>query len=220
MPSDTALPYCEKEVEILYQDGDIMFVNKPEYLLSVPGRLPANFDSVFYRIQQLVPETRMAHRLDLDTSGIMIIAMHLDALRDLSRQFQERTVKKSYTAVVHGIITEDEGSVDLPLRCDWPNRPRQMVCYEHGKNALTHYKVIERNEENNTTRVELLPITGRSHQLRVHMLELGHPILGCDLYAHEEALAMSPRLLLHATTLEIKHPVTGQQILGYCQPEF
>ncbi len=220
MPSNEALPKYEGEVEELYRDEHIVVVNKPPFFLSVPGRHPDNFDSVQSRMQQGYPEAMAAHRLDLDTSGIMIVALHKEALKLVQRQFQDREVEKEYVAVVYGLVEEDQGEVTLPLRCDWPNRPRQMVCYEHGKNAHTKFEVISRDKQAQTTRLRLIPITGRSHQLRVHTKEMQHPILGCDLYAHEEALAMSPRLLLHARYLKFKHPISGDVMEIVKEAEF
>lgn len=220
MPSNEALPKFTGELEELYRDNDLVVVNKPPFFLSVPGRHPDNFDSVQSRIQRDHPEAMAAHRLDLDTSGIMVIALHKEALKQIQKQFQDRTVKKEYIAVVHGIVEPDQGEIDLPLRCDWPNRPRQMVCYEHGKPAQTIYTVIHRNEAKNLTRLLLTPITGRSHQLRVHTMQIQHPILGCDLYAHEEALAMATRLLLHARLLEFNHPSSGEALSFINEPEF
>ena len=218
MPSDQVLPKYTGTLEYLYQDEDIIIVNKPEFFLSVPGKHPENFDSVQSRIQQDFPEAMCAHRLDLDTSGIMTVALHKEALRRIHRQFQERTVYKEYIAIVYGSLELDEGKIELPLRCDWPNRPRQMVCHEDGKYALTHYTVLSRDEV--SSRLLLKPMTGRSHQLRVHMKELGHPILGCDLYAHEKALSMSPRLLLHASKLTLEHPMTKQSLTIINSPLF
>ena len=218
MPSNEALPKYEGDLEELYRDEDIVVVNKPPFFLSVPGRHPDNYDSVQSRMQVGYPEAMAAHRLDLDTSGIMTVALHKEALKRVQKQFQDREVEKEYIAVVYGEVEQEQGEIALPLRCDWPNRPRQMVCYEHGKNALTQYEVISREE--GRTRLRLIPITGRSHQLRVHTMELGHPILGCDLYAHEEALALSPRLLLHARYLQIKHPMTGEVLSFTSEPPF
>lgn len=220
MPSNEVLPKFEGELEFLYRDDDLAVVNKPPLFLSVPGRHPGNFDSVQSRLQVECPAAMAAHRLDLDTSGIMVVALHKEALRQLQRQFQERLVFKEYVAVVYGIVEEDEGEIELPLRGDWPNRPKQMVCYEHGKQAHTYYSVLERDEERHQTRMLLRPVTGRSHQLRVHMREIQHPILGCDLYAHAAALAMSSRLLLHASRLEFLHPMTGKNMRFSAEPTF
>ena len=220
MPSDEILPPYEGTLEFLFRDEDIAVVNKPPFFLSVPGRHPGNYDSVQSRVQADYPEAMCAHRLDLDTSGIMIVALHKDALRGLQRQFQERKTYKEYVAEVYGLIDEESGSIDLPLRCDWPNRPLQMVCHEQGKNALTHWSVISKNVDLGTSRLLLKPVTGRSHQLRVHMKELKHPILGCDLYAHKTALEMSPRLLLHASKLTFRHPSSDEEITIISTPEF
>ena len=193
---------------ILYQDEHIMVVNKPSGLLSVPGRLEEHKDSVMTRIQRDFPQAESVHRLDMATSGVIVVALNKAAERELKRQFREREPKKQYVTRVWGHPQPAEGLVDLPLICDWPNRPKQKVCYETGKAAQTEYEVLEYAEDN-TARVRLKPITGRSHQLRVHMLALGHPILGDRFYATPEALAMAPRLLLHAETLTITHPAYG-----------
>jgi len=214
------IPHCEREVEILYQDEDFMLVHKPHMLLSVPGRDPRNHDSVITRIQKDYPDASICHRLDLDTSGIMIIPLRKSSLSHFGRLFQQRTIQKLYTAVVYGIVEEDEGEIELPIRCDWENRPLQMVDHEEGKHALTYYEVVERDEKNNCTRMHLKPVTGRSHQLRIHMRELGHPILGCDMYAHPKAFEASKRMLLHATKICFTHPTTKENFEGLCPPEF
>lgn len=165
---------------ILYQDEHIMVVNKPSGLLSVPGRLDEHKDSVMTRIQRDFPQAESVHRLDMATSGVIVVALNKAAERELKRQFREREPKKQYIARVWGHPQPAEGTVDLPLICDWPNRPKQKVCYETGKAAQTEYEVLEYAEDN-TARVRLKPITGRSHQLRVHMLALGHPILATAL---------------------------------------
>lgn len=201
-------PPQDPRLVILYQDEHIMVVNKPSGLLSVPGRLEEHKDSVMTRIQRDFPQAESVHRLDMATSGVIVVALNKAAERELKRQFREREPKKQYVARVWGHPQPAEGLVDLPLICDWPNRPMQKVCYETGKAAQTEYEVLEYAEDN-TARVRLKPITGRSHQLRVHMLALGHPILGDRFYATPEALAMAPRLLLHAETLTITHPAYG-----------
>ncbi len=206
-------------LHILYQDEHIMVVNKPSGLLSVPGRAPENRDSVMTRIQEQYPAAESVHRLDMATSGVIAVALTKAAERELKRQFREREPKKSYIARVWGHLEKDEGMVDLPLICDWPNRPMQKVCFETGKSAQTEYQVLAR-EEDGTSRVLLTPITGRSHQLRVHMLALGHPILGDRFYAHPEALALSPRLLLHAQALCITHPAFGTPMHFRSDPDF
>ncbi|WP_054688158.1 bifunctional tRNA pseudouridine(32) synthase/23S rRNA pseudouridine(746) synthase RluA [Pantoea stewartii] len=201
-------PPLEPWLHILYQDAHIMVVNKPSGLLSVPGRLEAHKDSVMTRIQRDYPEAESVHRLDMATSGVIVVALTKAAERELKRQFREREPAKTYFAQVWGHPAEEKGLVDLPLICDWPNRPKQKVCFETGKSAQTEYQVVEYRDDN-SARVTLKPITGRSHQLRVHMLALGHPILGDGFYAHPEARAMASRLLLHAESLTIKHPAFG-----------
>jgi len=215
-------PPMSPYLDIIYQDEDIVVLNKPSGLLSVPGKHPEHFDSLMLRVQSVWPNSGVVHRLDMMTSGIIVMAMHKDALRFLNREFSERNTDKYYIAVVSGHIENDNGSIDLPLICDWPNRPKQMVCYENGKPSLTHYQVIERSETDGNlwTRVKLTPITGRSHQLRVHMQQIGHPILGDRLYAPEDVIAQSPRLLLHAEQLEISHPNTEQKMTFAMPAEF
>ncbi|MDJ0091007.1 bifunctional tRNA pseudouridine(32) synthase/23S rRNA pseudouridine(746) synthase RluA [Pantoea allii] len=201
-------PPQEPWLHILYQDAHIMVVNKPSGLLSVPGRLEEHKDSVMTRIQRDYPEAESVHRLDMATSGVIVVALTKAAERELKRQFREREPAKTYLARIWGHPAHEKGVVDLPLICDWPNRPKQKVCFETGKSAQTDYQVIEYREDN-SARVVLKPITGRSHQLRVHMLALGHPILGDGFYAHPEAKAMAERLLLHAESLTITHPAFG-----------
>ncbi|HDV7160351.1 TPA: bifunctional tRNA pseudouridine(32) synthase/23S rRNA pseudouridine(746) synthase RluA [Yersinia enterocolitica] len=204
---------------VLYQDQHIMVVNKASGLLSVPGRAPENKDSVMTRIQADFPTAESVHRLDMATSGVIVVALTKAAERELKRQFREREPKKSYIARVWGHLAQDEGLIDLPLICDWPNRPKQKVCYETGKSSQTQYQVLSRDADG-STRVKLSPITGRSHQLRVHMLAIGHPILGDGFYAHPEAKAMASRLQLHAQELCITHPEFGTVMHFKCEPEF
>ncbi|OVZ92314.1 bifunctional tRNA pseudouridine(32) synthase/ribosomal large subunit pseudouridine synthase RluA [Yersinia frederiksenii] len=206
-------------LHILYQDEHIMVVDKPSGLLSVPGRAPENKDSVMTRIQADFPHAESVHRLDMATSGVIVVALTKAAERELKRQFREREPKKSYVARVWGHLTQDEGLIDLPLICDWPNRPKQKVCYETGKSSQTEYLVLSRDTDG-STRVKLSPITGRSHQLRVHMLAIGHPILGDRFYAHPEAKAMASRLQLHAQELCITHPEFGTAMHFKCDAPF
>lgn len=189
-----------------------MIANKPSGLLTVPGRGPEKQDCLISRLLVSHPNSRIVHRLDQPTSGIVIVPQSYEALRHIGRQFETRQVGKRYIAVVAGIIEQDEGSVELPLICDWPNRPRQMVDWDNGKAALTHYRVLSRDTAKQQTRVALTPVTGRSHQLRVHMLELGHPILGDTLYAPEPVMAASTRLLLHAEHIAFEHPTTAEPL--------
>jgi len=223
-------PPMSPYLDIVFQDEDIVVLNKSSGLLSVPGRLPEHQDCLQNRVQRVLPTATVVHRLDMATSGIIIMALNKPAHVAISRQFEQRKTKKSYIARVFGHVEKSEGSVDLPLICDWPNRPKQKVDHENGKQSLTHYQVLSYSEpnsgnsnsengdsENESTLVELTPVTGRSHQLRVHMLALGHPILGDRLYAHEQALTVSPRLQLHARNLSLAHPVSGE-LLTFVAP--
>jgi len=205
------VPKCNQAVILRYIDHHLLVVEKPTYLLSVPGREKENKDCVITRVQTEFPSACMVHRLDLDTSGLLIFALTPQAQRHINRQFQMRTIKKTYIAELWGIIETEQGKIDLPIAADWENRPRQKIC-ANGKASLTHYRVLHRDTSNYRTRVSLHPETGRSHQLRIHTKHIGHPILGCDLYAHDEALAASPRLLLHASELILNHPITEQRI--------
>lgn len=195
-------------LQLIHHDDDIVVANKQSGLLSVTGIQPAHKDALITRVQRVLPTATVVHRLDMATSGVMVMALNKEAHRKLSKQFQDRITKKRYYARVDGIVEPDEGSIDIPLIVDWPNRPKQKIDYENGKPSLTHFKVVKRLD--NETWMELLPVTGRSHQLRMHMLALGHPILGDRLYAHEEAKARAPRLQLHAETLMLQHPQSGE----------
>lgn len=194
------------KIPIIYQDDDVIVAVKPNGLLSVPGRAPEHKDCLISRIQQTRPEALTVHRLDCETSGLVVLACNKESQRELSRQFHDREIQKRYIAVVDGLLKDDEGEINLPLIGDWPNRPKQMVDFERGKPSQTFYNVISRSSD--TTRVALTPVTGRSHQLRVHMLSLGHAILGDSLYAEEPIFAKSNRMLLHALELGFKHPST------------
>ncbi len=198
------LPPQDPWIDIVYQDESILVVNKPSGLLSVPGRAPEHYDSMWSRLKVEFPDIQVVHRLDMSTSGLMLFAMNKYSERYLKKQFQYRLTHKIYYARVWGNIEQDEGEIDLPLICDWENRPKQKVCFEHGKPSQTRYQVVRREEK--TTIVRLLPITGRSHQLRVHMLSIGHPIVGDEFYASEEAKNFSSRLELHAAELSFYHP--------------
>lgn len=206
-------------IEIIYADAHILVVNKPTLLLSVPGRAEDNKDCLVTRLQENgYPDALIVHRLDWETSGLIILARDPDSHRELSRQFHDREVDKLYTALCWGDITEEEGRIELPLRYDPPTKPRHVVDYEQGKHALTLWKVLEHNADH--CRVALTPYTGRSHQLRVHMLSIGHPLLGDRLYAHEQALQAAPRLCLHASELGFTHPVTKGRLAFNCPTPF
>jgi tRNA pseudouridine32 synthase/23S rRNA pseudouridine746 synthase len=205
-------------LDIIYSDPDLVAINKPAGLLTVPGRGPDKQDCLLNRALELFPNSRIVHRLDMATSGIVLLPQSHAALSDLSKQFQARSIAKRYCALIYGKPQSDQGTVDLPLICDWPNRPKQMVCHESGKPSQTRYKVS--GAEGTNTRVLLYPITGRSHQLRVHMQSLGHPILGDYFYAHEEALTPYSRLMLHAEYIAFRHPCTGEEMALECPSDF
>jgi len=194
---------------ILYQDDTVIVLDKPAGMLSVPGRGADKQDSLALRVQQMFPDAKVVHRLDCHTSGVMLMAMGLDAQRELSRQFHDRETEKHYIAIVHGVLARDEGMTELAMRGDPDNRPLQILDEIHGKPALTRWRVIERHTD--TTRLKLMPHTGRSHQLRVHCKAMGHAIVGDRLYG-SEADAHEPRMLLHAEMLAFTHPRTAQRM--------
>lgn len=196
--------------DVLHADDQILVVSKASGLLSVPGKPAEHADCLESRVRQSIPAARIVHRLDMDTSGVMVLAMTPAAHRHLGLQFERRKTEKTYVARVWGAPVDDTGTIDLPLICDWPNRPKQMVCHERGKTAITDWSVIAREE--GFTRLLLKPLTGRSHQLRVHLLSLGCPILGDNLYAHDAALKAADRLQLHAQTLTLHHPDGGERV--------
>lgn len=197
-------------LDLIYQDSDLLLVNKPSGLLSVPGKSIMHRDCLETRLRALYPETLLVHRLDMDTSGLMIFARNKAAQRHLGLQFEKRQIHKTYVALVDGIIQDDEGMIDLPLTVDWPNRPLQKVDHQTGKPALTYWLVSHR--EQNYTRVILQPKTGRSHQLRVHMKALGHTILGDRFYGNARIIKAMNRMALHAECLKLYHPTTNEQI--------
>jgi tRNA pseudouridine32 synthase / 23S rRNA pseudouridine746 synthase len=192
-------------LDVVLLDDSFIVVNKPGGLLSVPGRGPDKADCQSARVQAEFPDALVVHRLDMETSGLMVFARSIDAQRALNRAFEQRLVEKYYAAVVTGLVDNDQGTVDLPLICDWPNRPRQMVDHAIGKPSTTHYVVLARDKTQQQTRVGLAPVTGRSHQLRVHMASLGHAIIGDSLYSQTPPPA-GQRLLLHAAKLSFPHP--------------
>lgn len=191
---------------VLHADHEVLVVDKPAGLLSVPGKGAHLADCLLARVQEAFPTALLVHRLDRDTSGVMVFGLSPHAQRHLGLQFEKRQVKKTYAARIWGRLEPKAGAVDLPVIVDWPNRPKQKVCHETGKPALTRWRVQRHGE--GETRVKLMPQTGRSHQLRVHMQALGHPILGDPLYA-EGAAAQCPRLMLHAEELRLRHPDGG-----------
>ena len=204
-------------LDIIHADHELISVNKPSGLLSVPGKGEHLADCLIARVQAAFPGALLVHRLDRDTSGVMIFAATPHAQRHLGLQFEKRQTKKAYIARVFGRLEPKTGTVDLPLIVDWPNRPLQMVCHETGKEAQADWKVLKATDEE--SRVRLFPKTGRSHQLRVHMLALGHPILGDPFYASGEALAHS-RLMLHAEELRLRHPDGGKGMRFFAKAPF
>lgn len=211
-------PPADKGLDVLFIDEYLMVVDKPAGLLTVPGRGEDKQDCLIHRVQKNYPDALIVHRLDMDTSGIVIIARNAESHRVLSQMFQDREVKKKYTAIVDGVLTEPEGRIDFPLITDWPNRPKQMVDFEQGKPSLTHYKLLHVNEELQQSRVELIPYTGRTHQLRVHMAKIGHPIIGDRFYGRDKT--PPNRLYLHASEIIFSHPDMQDVIEFTSTPEF
>jgi tRNA pseudouridine32 synthase / 23S rRNA pseudouridine746 synthase len=200
----------EPRLRTVHVDDACIVLDKPSGVLSVPGRGEHLQDCMATRVQACWADALVVHRLDMATSGLLLFARGATAQRRLSDAFARRAVHKRYVAVVQGQVQQDEGEIDLPLHTDWPNRPRQHVSAEHGKPSLTRWRVLARDPAQDTTRLELTPLTGRSHQLRVHLLAIGHPILGDALYAPGEVQAQASRLLLHADALGLAHPVSGE----------
>ena len=201
----------QEDLVIVYEDDDLVVIEKPAGLLSVPGRLPEHQDSAYLRVLAQFPQAKITHRLDMATSGILMFAKHRDAEVAVSKMFQARTVDKHYIALVQGQL-DAEGSVEVPLITDWENRPRQIVHFELGKPAKTLYQALSYDTETDITRVLLTPITGRSHQLRVHMQYIGHPITGDKLYHPEPTRSPLKRMALHASFLAFQQPLSGQSV--------
>jgi len=213
------IPPPDTGLAILYVDEYLLVVDKPAGLLSVPGRGEGKEDCLASRVEAIFADALIVHRLDMDTSGLLLMARGKEMQGALSRLFRERLVDKRYVAVVDGLLAQDAGEVDLPLICDWPNRPRQKVDFDIGKRSLTKFALLDRDTSIGRSRVALEPVTGRSHQLRVHMATLGHPILGDDLYGGE-AYGKADRLLLHAMDLAFEHPVSGARLEFHCDAPF
>lgn len=201
----------QEPLAIVYEDEDLVVIEKPAGLLSVPGRLPEHHDSAYFRVLEKYPNAKITHRLDMATSGILMFAKHREAEVAVSKMFQARTVKKKYIALVQGKL-EAEGSVEVPLITDWENRPRQIVHFELGKSAKTLYQALEYSEAEDISRVLLTPITGRSHQLRVHMQYIGHPITGDKLYHPAPQQSPLKRMALHACYLAFKQPLSRENV--------
>ena len=193
-------------LEIIYQDEYLIAINKPSGLLSVPGIGDMNQDSVATRMLAIHPEVKVVHRLDCLTSGIMLLAVGIKMQRELSRQFHDRKINKQYTAVVRGVVSDQQGVIDIPMRGDPDDRPRQIIDYQQGKPSSTEWRVI--SVESDRTRLLLKPITGRTHQLRIHCIAIGHIIVGDTLYG-DEVENQEKRMLLHAERIDLFHPATG-----------
>lgn len=196
-------------IDVLHEDHEVLVVSKPPGLLSVPGRGEHLADCLLTRVQVVFPHALLVHRLDRDTSGVMLFALSPHAQRHLGLQFEKRQIKKSYIARVAGEVSEKAGLIDLPLAVDWPNRPKQMVDYEHGRPAVTEWRRLKVSPSE--SRLRLFPKTGRSHQLRVHCLAIGHPILGDPFYA-TEPVRQADRLMLHSETVRFRHPDGGRSL--------
>lgn len=194
------------DFDLIFQDDDLLVVNKPAGLLSVPGRGEDKQDCLSARIQQVFTDALVVHRLDMATSGLMVFARGEAMQRELSRMFREREVSKRYVALVTGVLENEVGEIDLPLMVDWPNRPKSKVDHESGKPSLTRYRLL--GTKDGDSRLELEPITGRTHQLRLHLASIGHPIIGDTLYDGRKA----ERLMLHATRLAFDHPITSKAL--------
>ncbi len=203
------IPPPDNGLDVIHADEAMVVIDKPSGLLSVPGRGNDKNDSLLTRARQHWPEIECVHRLDMETSGVIVMARGKDAQRCLNKLFQQRHIGKKYIAVVDGQVDSHCGDVDLPLICDWPNRPLQKIDFVRGKSSQTHFNRVCYNPEDDSTRLMLQPRTGRSHQLRVHMQALGHCILGDSLYASPQARAKASRLMLHASEISFEHPLSG-----------
>jgi tRNA pseudouridine32 synthase / 23S rRNA pseudouridine746 synthase len=214
------LPPAHTGLDLLYADDSLLVLDKPAGLLSVPGRGEDKQDCLSARAQAQFADAQIVHRLDMATSGILLMARGVAMQRALSIAFQSRTVEKRYIAVVEGLLLDDAGSIELPVGADWPNRPRQKVDPLAGKPSQTLWQVVSRDAATQTTRLELTPVTGRTHQLRVHLQAIGHPIRGDQLYAPAQACGGSTRLLLHASALTLPHPLSGAALAFNCPAPF
>lgn len=221
MASTPYRPPAHQGLSLLYLSEQLVVVDKPSGLLSVPGRGAGKEDCLSRRVQAEFPDAMIVHRLDMGTSGIVVMGRGAKAQRALSILFQERKVRKRYQALVDGRWTAAAaGEIELPISVDWPNRPKQRVDHAMGRPSLTRYRVLDIDATRAVSRIELEPITGRSHQLRVHMEAMGHPILGDDFYGTPESCAKAGRLMLHACQIELGHPETGAPLRVDCPPLF
>ncbi len=220
-------PVCDDSVEILYQDDEILLINKPSGLFSLSGKNPLNWDSVHYRlvhgqeeVSPAFPKAILPHRLDFGTSGIMLVGLNTKSAQHLNKQFQARTIQKRYLALLEGWLADDQGQVTAAIAKDKNLFPRVKICRTTGKAAISEYTVLDRLEQPRRSLVQFTPHTGRTHQLRIHSQAIGHPILGCDLYKSEHSEQMADRLLLHASDLYFEHPASDKQFHGQCPCPF
>lgn len=214
---------AEGEVQVVYVDPSMVVLHKPSGLLSVPGRGPDKQDCLSARVQHIYADALVVHRLDMATSGLIVMARGAAAQRTLNDAFAARLVHKRYVAVVCGeLLTQEDiwKVIDLPIIVDWPNRPLRMIDHHRGQPSVTRWRSMRFDQSRQTTKIELEPITGRSHQLRVHLQAIGHPIVGDSLYAPATVAAMAPRLLLHASALAFPHPLSGNTVAFECPPDF
>ncbi len=220
-------PVCDDFVVILYQDDDILLINKPSGLLSLSGKNPLNWDSVHYRlvhgqegVTPAFPEAKLPHRLDFGTSGIMVVGLNSESAQHLNKQFQMRTIQKRYIAMLAGWLADDQGWITAAIVKDKTLFPRVKICQTTGKEAISEYRVLQRLDQPCRSLVQFTPHTGRTHQLRIHSQAIGHPILGCDLYKNDHSEQMADRLLLHASDLYFEHPIDGKQVHRQCPSPF
>ncbi len=211
------VPPCLEDIRVEYEDPDFIVINKPSKLLSLSGKHPLNKDSVHYRVVKQYPTATLIHRLDFGTSGLMLLALNKETNKLLCQQFAQRTVKKHYEAILDGRLAESKGEITFPLIKDVDGFPLQKICYENGKPATSSYQVLSYNPDNNTSHVLFEPLTGRTHQLRLHSMAIGHPIIGCDLYDLKDSFAKAERLMLHATSLMFTHPKSNE-IMHFSSP--
>ncbi|GAB3113137.1 RluA family pseudouridine synthase [Aestuariicella hydrocarbonica] len=207
---DFIAPPCDEQIDVVYEDAQLLVINKPSGLLSLSGKNPANKDSVHHRMVQSHPTALMVHRLDFGTSGLLLLALNKSVNAQLCAQFQARTVTKTYIALLQGHLHEPAGVIDYPIAKDKSHFPYQKICSLSGKPAQSRYQLLQHEGKN--SRVAFEPMTGRTHQLRIHSREFGHPILGCDLYHAHGSQHQAARLLLHASELAFDHPLTGQRL--------
>lgn len=224
---DFVAPPCGDFVEILYQDDDILLINKPSGLLCLSGKNPLNRDSVHYRlvhgqegVSPAFPKAKLPHRIDFGTSGVMVVGLNPASAKHLNKQFQARTVKKCYIAMLEGWVTDDQGQISAAIAKHKDYFPLVKVCPAMGKAAISEYSVLQRLEHPRRSLVQFTPLTGRTHQLRIHSQTFGHPILGCGLYKSDHSEQMAERLLLHASDLYFEHPTSGEPVHGHCPCPF